>query len=113
MSKKQHQPKNVFRDFNRMEITIAEIMRVNYPLYSTTQEDETYDLWVAIVEDLSNMFGTKDPRFDEEGFYERCYGEDWGRIKSESTEPPSLAELIDRAEAQALDAEIGDMQTTP
>ncbi len=74
MANKKHLPKAEFRPYNRMETTIAEIMRCNYPLSVSSDEGLT---WLDIVEDLAKMFGTKDSRFDSDGFYERCFGAEW------------------------------------
>ncbi len=64
--------KIIYEPLNRLEITLAEIMRTNYP--GPGQESH---YWLDTVEDLAEMLGTNKPRFDSNLFFERCFGEDW------------------------------------
>ena len=71
----QEQPK--FDRLNRLEITIAEIMRINDP---GTLTGENGELWLDIVDAMAKMLGSGKPRFDSNLFYERCFGEQWSSL---------------------------------
>lgn len=55
---------------NRLEVSVAEILRQNAPLgYS----DLDGMLWLDLVSDFSEMLGTEKPRFDTDAFYTHCF----------------------------------------
>jgi hypothetical protein len=108
MSKKRQKPESQYRPFNRMEISIAEIMRVNCPIQIANEEG---DLWIDIVEDLTKMFGTKDPKFNSDVFWERCFGDQWthDEVRRESEKLAALMDQAAAVEAGALDSAADDV----
>jgi hypothetical protein len=69
---KSEHPK--YDKLNRLEITMAEIMRINYPFSVST---EAGNMWLDIVEQMAKMLGTDKPRFNSDEFFERCFGDEW------------------------------------
>jgi hypothetical protein len=68
----QERPK--YDMLTRMESTIAEIMRINYPF---SVSNEAGNMWLDIVEALDKVFKTGKPRFNSDLFFEHCFGEEW------------------------------------
>jgi hypothetical protein len=69
------------RKLNRLEISVAEILRQNYP--GDPKWDEGM-VWMDICEDFDKMFGV-DPLFDSGEFWERCFGDDWTRTQAQDS----------------------------
>lgn len=55
---------------NRLEITVAEILRNNAPL---SYSDNEGLLWLDLVSDFVDMLSTGKPRFNVDEFYLRCF----------------------------------------
>jgi hypothetical protein len=71
---KQPKERPKYDRLTRLEITMAEIMRINYPF---SVANEAGNMWLDIVEQTAKMLGTGKPRFDSEAFFERCFGDEW------------------------------------
>jgi hypothetical protein len=60
---------------SRLEISIAEVFRTNTPIGYNNAESE---FWMDLMEAFAEMLATGKPRFNQDAFYQRCFGEEEG-----------------------------------